>query len=84
MHIEIIPSIRVVLLVNNKITRAIDSNSESKAKACFMFNAPLASGLYFVRSTCASISLSKISLIMHPAGLIKNAPIVNKTRRKRA
>ena len=39
--------------------------------------APLASGLWDVLDTCLSRSLSKKSLIMHPADLITIDPIAN-------
>ena len=50
-----------------------------KKKASLMLRTPLASGLFFVRVTFLSKSLSKKSLIQHPAPLITKEPIINNT-----
>lgn len=63
--------------VNNPINKHMISNKI----AWYSFKAPLARGRFFVRSTCASIFLSQISFIMHPALRIEIAPIVNKNRK---
>ena len=55
---------------NNPIVKFGIKNS----KACFTVSCPLASILYLVLYTLESISLSIISLIMHPAALIVILP----------
>ena len=60
--------------IENKTAKSSIVRPASNTDACFIFNSPEARGLFFVRSICLSISLSAMSLTMHPADLVKNAP----------
>lgn len=67
-------------LCGSKNSKANDAESSKlkQNKADFVLITPLASGRFFVRSTCASNFLSAKSFIMQPAERIKNAPINSK------
>ena len=67
-------SIMVKLLKFNKIIKAKKHNIKEYITATFIEILPDATGLFFVRNTFESKSLSKISLTMHPADLINIAP----------
>ena len=62
---------------DSNIARPIKLSIEKIIKASKEEIAPLASGLWDVLDTCLSRSLSKKSLITHPADLITIDPIAN-------
>ncbi|BFD46610.1 MAG: hypothetical protein DMENIID0002_12560 [Rickettsia endosymbiont of Sergentomyia squamirostris] len=59
------------------MVREIIDNIVNKIIASLTFNDPFAKGLFFVRKTCLSKSLSKISLRTLPAPLVTILPIKN-------
>ena len=75
-----IPSIIAVRLKNKSSQNDTKSNNTKMANARLFDIVLFARGLFLVRSTCLSKSLSKKSFIMHPALL---AEILPKKRIKR-
>lgn len=62
----------------NKIRQPTPNCPPKNTHASKFDISPLTNGLFLVRSTLESISLSHISFIVHPAPRIMNAPIPNK------
>ena len=63
---------------DSNMVRPIKLSIEKIMKASKEEIVPLASGLWDVLDTCLSKSLSKKSLIIHPADLITIDPIANR------
>lgn len=65
-------------LSENKTPKSTTAKAASSREAWVKLISPEARGLYFVLSTCLSISLSIMSLITQPADLVANAPRVKR------
>ncbi len=73
-----IPRVIVVVLNCSNMRSPMSRRANKNIKPCFGVMAPLASGLFLVRSTCLSKSRSHKSLMTQPAPRMMTAPMIKK------